>query len=235
MTRHHEAVLVSARSTHPGIRYLEFEVGHKDPFEFLAGQHIYLHIHEQDRLQSRPFSIASAPRADHRFELCLNLRKAGGVSSRLFALRPGDKVQFTGPHGTFTLHEPLPPVLVFIATGTGIAPIRAMLQHYFRQPDSREVWLLFGARNEADILYREEFESKSREIRSFHFIPTLSRPLPGWAGARGYVQDHLESHLAGKKGLHAYICGRREMVHEVHRRLAALGYGPDALTCEQLS
>jgi NAD(P)H-flavin reductase len=181
----------------------------------------------------RSYSVASSPHHDNRFDLCLNIIPHGLVSPWLFNLEPGEPIQFRGPFGLFTLREPLDPVSAFIATGTGIAPIRAMLQYLYQVPNPAEVWLLFGVRKEADILYRQEFERIALDNPGFHFIPTLSRPDPGWTEHTGYVQKQITRYLACKQGLHAYVCGLKKMVNDVCQQLMAMGYDESALSFEK--
>ena len=112
-----------------------------------------------------------------------------------------------------------------------------MLQYLFQPgaapgPD-KEIWLIFGVRSEADILYRDEFESMARKHQNFHFVPTLSRPGKDWQGHTGYVQTQVERYLASKRGLHAYVCGLTRMLDDVRQRLETMGYGPEAISCER--
>lgn len=230
-----EAVLRGVRFTNDRTKHFEFEVANGRQFNFRPGQFISLDLSVDGIRERRPYSIASAPRQDNRFDLCLNMLPAGRVSSWLFRLKPGDVVRFTGPFGFFTLREPPDPVSAFIATGTGIAPVRAMLQQLRREHASRgfETWLIYGVRSEQDILYRDEFEKLAAEDSNLHFIPTLSRPQPGWKGHVGYVQQHVARYLQAKKQFHAYICGLRRMVQDVARELKLMGYDPKCLSFEK--
>ncbi|HET7101294.1 MAG TPA: FAD-binding oxidoreductase, partial [Terriglobia bacterium] len=182
----HHALLRRVWNAGPRTRHFEFEMTNGKRLEFRAGQFISLHIGLPGRQIARAYSIAS--RIDNRLELVLNVSPEEQASPWLLSLKRGDVVEFTGPYGIFRLHHPLTQVSAFIATGTGIAPIRAMLQELYQDYRPSEAWLIFGVRKEADILYREEFEDLARRHPDFHFIPTLSRPEPGWSGHTGYVQ-----------------------------------------------
>jgi len=214
-------------------KHLEFEVANGKKFDFRPGQFIALHIYRNGEQHIRAFSIATAHRADNCFELCLNLKREGDVSRWLLDLKAGSTIEFTGPYGVFRLYHSPDRVSAFIATGTGIAPIRAMLQELYRQDHPEETWLIFGVQKEADILYRDEFEKLARENPSFHFIPTLSRPDPEWKGHTGYVQQQIRKYLSGKQGLHAYVCGTPKMVEDVRRLFRGMGYGPEAVSYEK--
>jgi CDP-4-dehydro-6-deoxyglucose reductase len=219
--------------TNDRTKHFEFETADRSRFEFRPGQYITLDFNVHGDKLMRAYSIASSPHHDNRFDLCLNLVLGGHVSPSIFDLKPGDQVHFRGPFGQFVLREPPDPVTAFIATGTGIAPLRSMVQYLFQESCDCEVWLIFGVREEADTLYRAEFERLAASHPNFHFIPTLSRPGEGWTGHAGYVQEQVERYLRGKLGLHAYICGLKKMVNDVRRQLRAMGYSPKALSCEK--
>jgi CDP-4-dehydro-6-deoxyglucose reductase len=230
---HHKAFLRSARYTNDRTKHFEFETRNGSKFEYEPGQFISMEVEIGGERCIRSYSVASSPHHDNRFDLCLNIVPRGLVSPWLFHLKPGESIEFSGPDGLFALRQPLDPVSAFIATGTGIAPIRAMLQYLYQEPNSTEVWLIFGVRKEADILYRDEFERMARANPNFHFVPTLSRPDVGWSGHAGYVQKQIATYLQGKPGLHAYICGLKKMVDDVRGQLLAMGYGPSALSFEK--
>jgi NAD(P)H-flavin reductase len=121
----------------------------------------------------------------------------------------------------FVLRNPQREAL-FIATGTGIAPFRSMLQAHLL-PGSPAITLLFGVRYESTILYRAEFEKMAVEFPQFRFWPTLSRPKAGWTGRSGHVQTHLEGALGARRDVDVYLCGLKRMVDEVRSILKGMG------------
>lgn len=201
----------------PSTKHFEWELVEGGPFEFYAGQFVSLEVPHDGAKEARPYSIASAPRDEKSFDLCLNRVEDGYVSNFLCDLEPGALVDLNGPHGSFVAAQPIEQELVFIATGTGIAPIRGMLEEIFAGPAklSQNVTLIFGVRYLETILYRSEFEVLAAQHPQFHFLPTLSRPPASWQGATGYVQEHLRKQFAGRKDFKAYICGLKAMVDEV--------------------
>ncbi|MDE3181149.1 MAG: FAD-dependent oxidoreductase [Acidobacteriota bacterium] len=214
-------------------RRFEFELVEGPPFVFRAGQFISLHFNSNGGRIALPYSIA-AHLPGRRFELCVNILPGSPEGDSWFRnAKVGESLEFTGPFGAFKLHQPPDGVSAFVATGTGIAPIRAMIHELYRSCQPKEAWLIFGVRREADIVYWQEFESLAREHPSLHFIPTLSRPGPDWKGHRGYVQVQVQKYLDGKTGLHAYICGSPQMIAEVRELLNAMGYPPDAISFER--
>jgi CDP-4-dehydro-6-deoxyglucose reductase len=126
------------------------------------------------------------------------------------------------PLGLFVLRRP-PRDSIFIATGTGIAPFRSIVQAHVNE-SSPAFTLLFGVRYESHLLYREEFEEIARRYPQFRFWPTLSRPDAAWKGRQGHVQAHLTEALGERRDVDFYLCGLREMVDDVRGVLKAQGF-----------
>lgn len=202
-------------------KHLEWETVEGGLFDFLAGQFVSMTLVHDGNEHTRAYSLASAPRADAGFDLCLNRVAGGLISNYLCDLDPGAVIDFTGPHGFFVLRQPIERDLVFLATGTGIAPIRGMLEALFAPgaAPGHEAWLLFGVRYPETVLYREEFERLAAREPRFHFVPTLSRAGPEWTGARGHVQEQLRERFAGRRDIDAYVCGLKAMVDDVRKIL----------------
>lgn len=201
----------------PSTKHFEWELAEGGPFDYYAGQFVSLEVPRDGEKEARPYSIASAPRDGKTFDLCLNRVEGGYVSNFLCDLDPGAVVDVQGPHGSFVVSQPVEQELVFIATGTGIAPIRGMLEEIFggSAEPAHDATLIFGVRHADTILYRGEFDALAREHSRFRFLPTLSRPAADWKGENGYVQEHLRKLFAGRKDFKAYICGLKAMVDEV--------------------
>lgn len=213
----------------PQTRHLTFEVEGVDKFTFVPGQFVSVVEPRPDgKEHTRAYSFASAPREDATFDLCLNRVDSGFLSNWLCNLEEGAEIRFHGPHGLFTLREPRTNA-VFIATGTGIAPIRGIIEWLFEKPErnaGHEYWLVFGTRYEESLYYRDEFERIARENPNFHYVPTLSRCGDGWPGCRGYVQDHVREIVTGRSDLQAYICGLHLMV-DANRKMLKEEFGWD--------
>lgn len=215
------ARLIAAEQIAPRVRHFVFEA-ENGPLAYQPGQFVSFTQKVNGAEITRAYSIASAPGAGNRFEICLNLVEDGQLSPYLFAMRPGDRIAMTPPLGTFVLRNP-PRDSILIATGTGIAPFRAYLQAYLpkRKPGFT---LLFGARYEEDLLYRKEFEALAAAYSHFRFWPTLTRPGPGWRGRVGRVQSHLEEAAGGRTDLDFYLCGLKAMVDDVRAILKGMGF-----------
>jgi len=216
-------------------KHLEFAVEDMPRFEFVAGQFVSMKEPHDGREITRAYSIASPPRGNNTFDLCLNRVLEGFFSNFLCDLPEGERVPFHGPHGFFVLKSPVRDSL-FIATGTGIAPIRGMLQWLFAdrtRNQGHELTLVFGVRYEKDLYYNDEFLSLAREHSNFHYLPTLSRENPGWNGARGYVQEHVRRLAESRNNMDAYICGLKDMVLANRDLLKELGWDRKSIVYER--
>ena len=216
-----KATLVNAVDVAPGVRHFCFEVAGGEQFSFVPGQFVSLTGSFQGSDYTRAYSVASAPDGN-RFELCLNLVPDGVFSKYLFTLTPGSEIELTPPLGYFTLRNPDRDA-VMIATGTGIAPFRSILQASLGKMPKR-VTLLFGTRYEEGILYNEEFRALEKQYPNFEFWPTLTRAREDWGGRTGRVQSHLDEALAARMDIDIYLCGLKEMVDDVRRLVKAKGY-----------
>ncbi len=230
----------------PGQCYhLEFVIDELSQLDFLPGQFLScVAVDGNGKAQTRAYSIASAPRAN-TVDLCVNRVEGGFFSNLLCDLEPGQTVQIHGPHGLFTLRQPLTDS-IFIATDTGIAPIRGFIEWLF--PDSgedrsggRPIWLVYGTRYPTDIYYQKYFERVAAERHNFRYLSTLSHPNEDWEGLRGPVQEHVagivterthQKHSGptvtvaepGGFDIHAYICGLSDMVSANRDKLKELGW-----------
>jgi len=220
------ARLISWIEIAPGVRHFVFEAEGVERLEFLPGQFVSFAAIVNGKEITRAYSLAAAPRLSNRFELCLNLVPDGHISTLLFAMQPGETIAMGQPLGMFVLRNPQREA-IFVATGTGIAPFRAMLQARLPpgspRPASPPMTLLFGVRYESTILYRGEFEQMAAEFPWFRFWPTLSRPDAGWTGRSGHVQAHLAEAIGTRRDLDVYLCGLKMMVDDVRSILKGMG------------
>jgi ferredoxin-NADP reductase len=217
-------------------KHLELEVTGVTHFGFVPGQWLSVKTNTPEGEEmTRAYSIASPPPENGHVAFCLNRVQDGFMSNHLCDLTEGETITFQGPFGDFILRPPLRDT-VFIATGTGIAPFRSMLHWLLAEPDrhqGRDFWLLFGARHEPDIYYREEFEQLAAKHANFHFLPTLSRAGDDWKGLRGYVQQHLGEIVGMRTDMHAYICGLDKMVKANRELLKSLGWDRTSIRYEK--
>lgn len=237
MLRKRTVELVRADSISPTARALQWRSADGQPFEYVAGQWFDFELTTPDGPLRRAYSIAAAPDPAHpdRLEIAVTRVADGAASNVLHTLQPGARVEVDGPHGFFTREQQRHLPALFVATGTGVCPLRAMLEEELRSAEGPQLQLLFGCRHEADLLWREQFERLARMHARFSFYPTLSQPDARWTGLRGYVQAHLPALIgAGSAPPHIYVCGLTRMVSEV-RRIAKerLGYDRRSIHSER--
>jgi NAD(P)H-flavin reductase len=204
-------------------------------FRFKPGQYVQLYVPKEGTTVAKPYSIASPPDQEREIELCIKRVEGGYVSNYYDRLVGGESFEIRGPIGKFHLKEPVDSDLIFLATGTGIAPFRSMLRGLFSLEQgqggwapygvgmARQVWLFFGVRHEDEILYEPEFRHMAARHPNFHFIPTVSRPRQ-WPGATGYVQDHLPHYISSSADKQAYVCGLLPMIEAARTALKGLGF-----------
>lgn len=222
----------------PDTRHLVLESADEQPFDFEPGQHVCLSTTLDGQEVDRYYSIASAPSGSGIFELCVKPVGDGSpFGDHLAHIEPGDMFECKGPGGSFRLANPVRDA-VFLASGTGITPIRAMLLHLLAgedDPNTRARFtLLYGARTPEGLYFRDEFEDLARRRENFRFWPTISGPEKQWSGLRGRVQDHLQEALGNQRqGLDFYLCGPKAMVHDVRALLAASGFDEQAVHYEK--
>lgn len=215
------ARLIESHEIAHEVRHFTFEVPDVVELSYLPGQFVSFTHQVEGKQVTRAYSTASPP-SGNRFELCLNRVEDGLLSPHLFNLRPGDSVPMEGPLGYFTWRQPVKDSIL-VATGTGIAPFRGMLQSYLENGGEQTITLVFGVRYEHSLLYREEFESLASQYRNFHFCPVLSRPNESWTGRSGHVQRHALEALGDRRDMDVYVCGMKAMVDDLRRQLKELG------------
>lgn len=184
----------------------------------------------------RSYSIANAPSADSRIELHIR-RVPGGVMSRYWfdKAKINDLLRVNGPLGTFFLRNLADRNLVFLATGTGIAPVKAMLEglssHMNADAQPCTVSVFWGNRDAEDVYW-----SPLDMTFPHHFVPVLSRAGAGWKGARGHVQQAAMAQMQDWGNATVYACGSDTMIHAAYQALVAKGlptrqFHSDAFVC----
>ncbi len=181
---------------------------------FQAGHYVNVHIPGLER--PRAFSIASPPSDKHLVELNVCLVEGGKGTRWLHeSLSVGDELRFSGPYGRFFIRSSAPEPMIFLAGGSGLSSPKSMIMDLFEKEEIRPITLIYGARSQEELYYRELFEELADEHENFTFIPTLSEEPEDsdWKGERGFVHETLKTHFNGKfSGHKAYMCGPPVMV-----------------------
>jgi len=187
---------------------------------FKAGQFIQFEVPEYE-LTSEPvyraYSIASQPSRNGEIELEIRLVPNGICTTYVFEhLKVGDPVTINGPYGQFYLRD-TGARIIFVAGGSGNAPIKSILFDMLEKDIRRETVYFFGARTAQDLFLVDEMRGLEGKLADFRYIPCLSQPLPedGWEGEKGRVTDVLDRTIDSGEDTEAYLCGSPGMIESV--------------------
>ncbi|MEO8876364.1 MAG: FAD-binding oxidoreductase [Polyangiaceae bacterium] len=236
------AMLVAARALSPTVRELTLEVAADAtgaPFSYEAGQYVDLFVPTKSLTMKRPYSIASAPgeRGLNRFDIAVTRAEDGHTSDALHGHGIGDAYEIEGPRGGF-VRKSRDRATLFVGAGTGLAPLRAMIQDEVSRSEGPPIALLFGGRDETHLLWRDDAELWRKSGRITVDV-SLSRGSESWSGLRGYVQNHV---IAAYDQIarvapepQVFVCGLSSMVIDVVSALESHGIDPAALFSESYS
>ncbi|HET9404786.1 MAG TPA: CDP-6-deoxy-delta-3,4-glucoseen reductase [Burkholderiales bacterium] len=203
----------------PDVMLLELKLPANEKFMFLAGQYVDLILRDGTR---RSFSMANAPH-DNAF-LQLHLRNYGGPFSQhaFGAMKEKDILRIEGPFGTFFLREEGAKPIVLLASGTGFAPIKSIVEHALHIGIKRPMTLYWGCRVRAD-LYRNELAEGWQRDGILRYVPVLSEATAPdhWAGRTGFVHRAVMEDFPDLSGHQVYACGAPIVVESAHRDFTA--------------
>lgn len=222
------AKVIAVRQLTHDVRQIDLQLIEPAEISFKAGQFVSFDVPDArtGRTVTRPYSIASPPSSTRMISLLLNLVPHGPGSTYLFGLREGDQTTFAGPAGNFYLRDDPGRELLFVATGTGIAPLRSMLYaNAERQQPARTV-LYWGLRTQRDMYYQDELSRMDSDLPQSSHVITLSRPNSGWDGRAGRVTKLVEREVQDVKRVAVYLCGNSGMITEVTRIIQSKGLCP---------
>lgn len=220
-------VPISARLTEKQVhndRFMQLGFELIDPFSlsFEAGQYVSLKVSNLgDR---RSYSICSKPSLNHRFEFVVDISPDGIGSQYFVNLQIGENVSGLAPLGNFVISSyPEEKVVVFVATGSGIGPLRSMIHNLIQdKQDTRPIVLYWGMRQPHDFLWLNDFQDLVVSVSNFSFYPVVSRGAPEWTLSTGRVTDILKIHeFQPETGF--YICGSAEMTQDTRALLLEKG------------
>ncbi len=206
--------------------------------EFTPGQYMLLQIEDN----YRQYSIASANMKHDGFDLIVEILPQGLASNYLKNLPIGEKVTFKGPAGVFTLKD-TEKNKIFLATGTGIAPITSMIESYFAKEQAKaSLTLFFGVHNRGEVYLFDEFKNISAQHPNFNFRICLSREenvdgLDGACFSSGRVNNSLDEFIKGKNpnDFEYYICGSKQAVDSLKEYVAGLGVAVENIYFERFT
>ena len=239
MWKWYESEIISIKEQSLTTRLFKIKVHGDEPISFKAGQFVTMDLPISDKRLKRwrSYSIANPPivaqdeptlkERELEFSIVKSEQSTGGSNFLFDEAKIGTPIRFKGPDGTFTLRQPIAEKdVVLICTGTGVAPFRSMIWDIYNQNiPHRNIHLIFGARYERDILFREEFQFFEKNLSGFKYDVALSRD-PNWSGHKGYVHSiYTEGYQNARPDVDFYICGWSNMIDDaVAKLIVDLGF-----------
>ena len=207
----------------PDVAIVLLKLPANDRLQYLAGQYIDFLLKDGRR---RSFSLATAPEDDALLEVHVRHVPGGLFSGQLFNEFKGREIlRFEGPLGTFYLREESDKPIIFVAGGTGFAPIKAIIEHALRHgvDQQRPMVLYWGVRSLKDLYLPQLPGEWQQASRNFNFIPVLSEPLPEdhWAGRAGLVHQAVLDDFPDLSGYQVYACGGPAMIEVARKTFTA--------------
>ena len=203
--------VASLQRVAPDVVIAQLQLPANEKLQYLAGQFLEIILRDGTR---RSYSMASAPHLAEKIELHLRHMPGGKFTDTVFgvvqpALKERDILRFEGPMGTFFLREDSAKPIVLLASGTGFAPIKAVIEHAIHKSISRPMTLYWGGRRPQDLYLSSLCEQWARELPHFTYIPVISDALPqdGWQGRDGFVHRAVMQDFADLSAYQVYACG----------------------------
>ncbi|HEY1326788.1 MAG TPA: CDP-6-deoxy-delta-3,4-glucoseen reductase [Casimicrobiaceae bacterium] len=206
----------------PDVAIVKLKLPSTERLQFLAGQYIDFLLKDGHR---RSFSLATPPHADELLELHVRHVPGGLFTDQLFGTYKGREIlRMEGPLGAFYLREESDKPIVFVAGGTGFAPIKAIIEHALYSGVDRPMVLYWGARAKHDLYLPDLPGTWQQQSRNFTFIPVLSDPAPddAWPGRRGFVHQAVLDDFRDLSGYQVYACGGPAMIDAAKRDFVGL-------------
>lgn len=191
------------------------------PFIFKPGQYISVKVAD-GRMNS--YSIVNQNN-QNQFDLLIDISPGGPGSKYFESLKIDDKICYLGPFGTFTFkHDDGAQNILLLATGSGLSPLRAILDQMLKQRKLIiPITLYFGLRFQKDIFWKDYFEKLEQDYPNFKLKLVLSKPDENWHGLTGHITDYIKLDHPELKNYSAYICGNKPMINEAKTILLEAG------------
>ena len=203
------------------VMVLSLQLPATERMQFKAGQYIEFLLKDGKR---RAYSMATAPHSDELLALHIRHMPGGLFTDQVFGtLKEKDILRFEGPLGTFFLREDSEKPIIMLASGTGFAPIKAMIDHWAHQQSTRPITLYWGGRRPADLYMNALCEEWAKTLPNFRYIPVISDALPedNWTGRTGFVHKAVMHDLQNLSDYQVYACGAPIMVESAQRDFVA--------------
>jgi CDP-4-dehydro-6-deoxyglucose reductase len=196
----------------PDVAIVTLQLPANEALAYRAGQYVEFLLKDGKR---RAYSIGSAPSFGGPLELHIRHLPGGVFTDHVFgAMKERDILRFEGPLGTFFLREESSKPIVLLASGTGFAPVKALVEHLMHLKSTRPVRLYWGGRRPQDLYMNELCEAWTTTLPDFQYVPVISDALPedDWTGRTGYVHAAVMQDIPDLSGWQVYACGAPVMV-----------------------
>lgn len=216
--------VLSVEQVAADVAVLRLQLPANQNFQFFAGQYLEFILKDGAR---RSYSMASAPShlgAPPTIELHIRHMPGGLFTEQVFTtLKERDILRAEGPFGSFFLREDSDKPIILLASGTGFAPVQAILQHMQDQGIARSTTLYWGCRRRADLYRHDWCEQQAAALPWLRYVPVLSEegPQDGWSGRRGFVHEAVMADFPDLSGHQVYACGTPPMVQAAERDFTA--------------
>jgi Na+-transporting NADH:ubiquinone oxidoreductase subunit F len=210
------------------MKQFRFKLVEPKSIDYIPGQYIQLLTPKYEKSSEevyRAYSISSDPADKDSIELIIRLVPGGICTTYCFEyLKAGDETKFNGPYGDFRLTETDAP-MVFIAGGSGMAPIKCILHHMKNTGNNRKATYYFGANKVNELCLLDLMRSFETELEDFKFIPVVADPQENenWDGEKGLVTEAVKRNLKNASECEAYLCGSPGMIDAAIKTLIELG------------
>jgi NAD(P)H-flavin reductase len=218
--QHRDMTVDAIERAAPDVAIIRLRSTGGTPLDYIAGQYIDVLLAADQR---RSYSMATAAGAD-LLELHVRHLPGGLFSDRVFAgLQVGERLQIEGPCGSFFLRDGSQPAIL-LASGTGFAPIKALLEEAIRSGSTRSMCLYWGGRKQADLYMDALCRSWAETLPWFRYIPVLSEPETGsnWPGRSGFVHLAVMQDYPDLSQHQVYACGAPVVVEAARRDFSAV-------------
>lgn len=212
MAQKYTATVTKKEKVSSKVYCLTFTLVSPPALSFKAGQNIMLMIAPGI---NRTMSIASSPSTPESILIAHDVAPQGPGSLWTEHLKIGDTATFVAPTGGVLSLLPTNNRKVLIATGTGIAPFRAVLYDYLEKPHTAPIVLYWGVRFMEDLFWQDEFDALAKTHADFSWQLIYSKPPEEWVGPKGHVTEFVLEHEKDMENSEFYICGNKAMVDEV--------------------
>ena len=223
---------VNAISRHGSdVAILKLQLPASERFQFLAGQYLEFLLKDGQR---RAYSIANAPEQEGPLELHIRHLPGGLFTDFVFAakdpaLKEKDILRFEGPLGSFFLREDSKKPIIFVAAGTGFAPIKSIIEQMQAKKIQRPISLYWGGRRPSDLYMNSLCETWAQDLPDFKYIPAISDALPEdtWDGRSGFVHEAVMTDHPNLKDFQVYACGAPVMVNAARQDFSSQCHLPE--------